>query len=55
VPRAFAGVPELAPLARAAVGRDLTAVERLDGDFPDREFMLEIAETHIERALSYVS
>jgi hypothetical protein len=27
----------------------------LDGDFPDREFMLEIAATHTERALSYVS
>jgi Phosphotransferase enzyme family len=27
----------------------------LDGDFPDREFMLEIAEAHTERALSYVS
>jgi hypothetical protein len=27
----------------------------LDGDFPEREFMLAIAETHTERALAYVS
>jgi Phosphotransferase enzyme family len=27
----------------------------LDGDFPDRDFMLEIAATHTERALAYLS
>jgi hypothetical protein len=27
----------------------------LDGDFPDREFMLEIAAAHTERTLAYLS
>jgi hypothetical protein len=30
-------------------------LQLLDGDFPDRELMLEIARSHTEQALGYLS
>jgi hypothetical protein len=41
--RAFAGVPELVPVARAALGRELVAVERLTGGTKKGVYRLTLA------------
>ncbi|WP_156365889.1 hypothetical protein [Nocardiopsis sp. NRRL B-16309] len=50
----FATNEDLSDAVREALGSAyrITGVERLDGDFPEREVMLGIAEHNLGRALA---